>query len=106
MTDRGATRYGLPLTALRRIAVVVACYPEIRLVKVFGSRAKGNYRSGSDLDLCIDAPGLSLASRLALENQLDDLLLPWKIDIVLLDTINNPALLDHIDRAGIAFSAN
>lgn len=90
---------------MSRAAAVVACYPEILSVKVFGSRAKGNFRSGSDLDLCIDAPGLHFARRLALENQLDDLLLPWKIDIVLLDKIDNPALRDHIDRVGIPFSA-
>lgn len=103
MTEGGASRYGLPLTAVSRVADVVASYPEIRSVKVFGSRAKGNFRSGSDLDLCIDAPGFHLARRLALENQLDDLLLPWKIDIVLLDKIDNPALRDHIDRVGIPF---
>lgn len=105
MTEVGASRYGLPLPVVNRVAAVVACYPEVRSVKVFGSRAKGNYRSGSDLDLCLDAPGLNLARRLALENQLDDLLLPWKIDIVLLDKIDNPALRDHIDRVGIPFSA-
>ena len=62
---------------------------------------------GELLDVFLDArlPVAQVARRLALENQLDDLLLPWKIDIVLFDKIDNPALRDHIDRVGIPFSA-
>lgn len=94
------TRFGLPCEALAQIASVFANYPEIRSIKVFGSRAKGNWRPGSDLDLCLDAPDLSLARRIELENRLDDLLLPWKIDLVPLASIDNPALLDHIRQVG------
>jgi hypothetical protein len=67
---------------------------------VFGSRAKGNYRSAPDLDLCLDAPGLNLASPGAGKIS-STIFCLWKIDIVLLDTIDNPALREHIDRVGI-----
>lgn len=99
-----ATRYGLPLQAVALITALFGEYPEILSVKVFGSRAKGNWRPGSDLDLCLDAPGLTMARRLDLESRLDDLLLPWKIDLVVMDDIDNPALLDHIARVGIPLS--
>ena len=76
-------------------------YPEVFSVKVFGSRAKGNWRPGSDLDLCLDAPGLTMARRLELENCLDDLLLPWKIELVVMSDIDNTALLERIARVAI-----
>jgi predicted nucleotidyltransferase len=90
---------------LQHIAGVLAAFPEISSVTVFGFRAKGNWRPGSDLDLCVDASGLSLARRLDLENRLDDLLLPWKIDLVVSEEIENPALLDHIARFGVPLFA-
>jgi uncharacterized protein len=71
------------------------------LVRLFGSRAKGNHRTGSDIDLFIEAPTLNSVRRLGLEMQLDDLLLPWKIDLVMANEVDNPALLAHVGRVGI-----
>lgn len=76
-----------------------------RQVILFGSCAKGAYRPGSDIDLCLDAPGLTLTQQLEIETRLDDLLLPWKIDLVLMHEIDNPALLDHIRRVGVPLNA-
>jgi len=101
-----STRYGLPDTAVARIVALFGEYPEILSVKVFGSRAKGNWRPGSDLDLCLDAPGLTMTRRLELESRLDDLLLPWKIDLVVMSDIDNPALLAHIARVAIPLCAD
>jgi predicted nucleotidyltransferase len=88
------------LVACDRIIAVLRDYPEIVQATIFGSHAKGNYRPGSDIDLCLDAPELSMRRRLELENRLDDLLLPWKIDLLLRSEIDNPALLEHIARVG------
>lgn len=93
-------RFGLPPAALDRMINVLEAYPEIIRGRLFGSRAKGNYRPGSDIDLCLDAPLLSMRQRLEIENRLDDLLLPWKIDLVMQQEIDNPALADHIERVG------
>ncbi len=92
--------FGLPPAAIARIVEVLDACPEIIGVRLFGSRAKGNYRSGSDIDLCLDAPTLSMSQRLEIENRLDDLLLPWKIDLVVQQEIDSPALSEHIDRIG------
>jgi predicted nucleotidyltransferase len=102
----GDTVFGLPLAACDRIIAVLHDYPEILQATIFGSRAKGNYRPGSDIDLCLDAPGLTMRRRLELENRLDDLLLPWKIDLVVRDEIDNPALLEHIARVGLELFAS
>lgn len=99
--DFGATSFGLPQAVCERIVAVLRDYPEIDRVRVFGSRAKGNYRPASDIDLCLDAPTLSASRRLELENRLDDLLLPWKIDLLVREEIDNPALLEHIERVGV-----
>lgn len=93
--------WGLPPAALQSLLEVLAQYPEVNSVTLFGSRAKGNWRPGSDVDLCLDAPKLSMAARLELENRLDDLLLPWRIDLLLRHEIENDALLAHIARVGI-----
>lgn len=98
------TRLGLPVEAVARLLAQLGEYLEILSVKVFGSRAKGNWRLGSDLDLCLDAPGLTMARRLDLENRIDDLLLPWKVELVVMGDIDNPALLEHIARVGVPLS--
>lgn len=82
---------------------VFACYPEIEKVILYGSRAKGNFKEGSDIDLVLVAPQFTLTKLNKLENQLDDLLLPWKIDMALYRHIDNPELLSHIERVGIVF---
>lgn len=97
----GGAAFGLPPAACDRIIAVLRDYPEIVRATIFGSRAKGNYRQGSDIDLCLDAPTLSMRRRLVLENQLDDLLLPWKIDLLVRHEVDNPALLEHIARVGL-----
>lgn len=95
--------FGLPQSAINAIQLVFAKHPEIEKVILFGSRAMGNYRTGSDIDLCIIAPSFSLQKLFALDHEIDDLLLPWKIDLLLAHQIDNAALLDHIKRVGLDF---
>lgn len=102
--NSGATPLGLPRGVCERIVAVFGDYPEIDRVRVFGSRAKGNYRPASDIDLCLDAPALSPSRRLELENRLDDLLLPWKIDLLVREEIDNLSLLEHIERVGVTLA--
>lgn len=94
-------RFGLPAHVLQRIFRVLAAQPKVEAVKLYGSRARGDYRPNSDIDLCVIGPDLSLADILNLENQLDDLLLPWTIDLVLHGSIENQQLLANIDRDGV-----
>ncbi len=101
MTDE--SRFGLPLHAVEKLCAVFRAYPQVERVILYGSRAKGNYRVGSDIDLTVEGEGLSLAQLLAMESQIDELLLPWMVDLSLKDHIDNPALLDHIARVGLTF---
>ncbi|HRI28090.1 MAG TPA: nucleotidyltransferase domain-containing protein [Chitinophagales bacterium] len=74
----------------------------IELVIIYGSRAKGNYKRGSDIDLTIQG-ALDFGDLLKLENEIDDLLLPYKIDLSLMHQISNPDLLAHIESVGKVF---
>lgn len=75
--------------------------PNLLQAQVYGSRAKGNYRTGSDIDIAVFGINLSPTQLLALETRLDDLLLPYQIDLCHFDTLQNPALIDHIQRVGL-----
>ena len=97
------TGTGLPGHAVEKICGIFRDFSQIRRVVLYGSRALGTYRTGSDIDLCIEAESLGLTELLSIENRMDDLLLPWKLDLSLLHQIDNPALLDHIRRVGITF---
>lgn len=65
---------------------------------VFGSRAKGNWRENSDIDIAVFGEGVNVCSLVA---QLDELPMPYKFDIVDYNSINSCALREHIDRVGI-----
>lgn len=94
---------GLKSQTINDIKKVFASSPEIEKAILYGSRAKGNYKDGSDIDLVLIAPEFSLTDLNKIENQLDDLLLPWKIDMALFHQIENQDLIDHINRVGIVF---
>lgn len=70
---------------------------------LYGSRAKGNYRTGSDIDLAIVGSQFSDEQLVKLETCLDDLLLPYTIDITRFESIENPDLIEHIRRVAKTF---
>jgi len=96
-------QFGLKPEQIEAICQCFAQYPAIEQVILYGSRAKGNFKNGSDIDLTIIDSGITFAELLQLENKLDDLLLPYKIDLSLKRQINNPDLLNHIERVGKLF---
>lgn len=95
--------YGLSDQQIEKIQAVLAANPQIERAILYGSRAMGNYRSGSDIDLTLQGNQLSVALLLQINHQLDDLLLPWQIDLSIFDQIENTDLLDHISRVGLDF---
>ena len=101
MPNKKHHSFGLPASTIGSICDIFAKYAEIQGIILYGSRALGNYRLGSDIDLCIDAPALTLTQLLKIENQIDDLLLPWNVDLSLKHKIDNPTLLQHIAAKGI-----
>jgi len=93
--------YGLPPEALDRLVALLRRERLIRNIWLYGSRALERETTGSDIDICLEAASLGMSELAVLEAQIDDLLLPWKVDLVLLHQIDDPDLLAHIQRAGV-----
>ena len=92
---------GLPDAAIAAIRQVLARHPEVEAAILYGSRALGHHRPASDIDLTLIGPAISAATLARIDADLDDLLLPWMIDLSCLASIDHPALLAHIERAGV-----
>ena len=93
--------FGLRAEVLEQLNELFKSHPEIVTVVLYGSRAKGTYRPGSDIDITIKGEHFndSLVGKLA--EEIDDLLLPYSFDISSWSQIDNPDLLSHIERVGI-----
>lgn len=95
--------YGLTEIDILEINSVFTKHQSISEAILYGSRAKGNYRNGSDIDLTLKGNTLDFTILLRVETELDDLLLPYKIDLSIYCQIENRDLVEHIDRVGICF---
>lgn len=95
--------YGLDTAAINAIKAVFATHAEVEQAILYGSRAKGTHRSDSDIDITLKGEALTLSLLFAIETALDDLLLPYKIDLSILHKIKNPDLIAHIKRVGMVF---
>jgi len=98
LTNQG--RHGLSEAALLAMQQVLASHPEMEAAILYGSRALGRHRPGSDIDLTLVGATLTEQSLARIEADLDDLLLPWIVDLSCLSSIRHPALLEHIQRVG------
>ena len=91
---------GLSAATLQTIGAVLARFPQIDQALLYGSRAKGNFKPGSDIDLTLQGPALTQSVLGDIEEALDDLLLPYEIDLSIYEQLGNPELAAHIDRVG------
>jgi predicted nucleotidyltransferase len=87
--------------AKEAIQQVLATYPEVETAILYGSRALGRHRPASDIDLTLTGHTISSSTLARIDADLDDLLLPWVIDLSALASIRHPALLAHVQRAGV-----
>ena len=101
--DEAGQRFGLKEITIEKINRVFARYPGIEKVVLYGSRAKGTCRQGSDIDLTIIGCALTYPQLQRIENEIDELLLPYKVDLSLYRQIDNQELLNHIERVGVVF---
>jgi predicted nucleotidyltransferase len=95
--------YGLKNDAIEQIKSVFKRYHEIEKVILYGSRAKGNYRPNSDIDVTILGEDIDLTILNKISWELDDLMLPYTFDISIYKNISQNDFLDHIKRIGIEF---
>ncbi|GHV82974.1 hypothetical protein AGMMS50212_03140 [Spirochaetia bacterium] len=93
-------QYGLKETDVNKIVSVFSFYPEVETAILYGSRAKGNFQTYSDIDVALIGDKIDLSIKGKIEDDLDDLLLPYKMDIKAIKYISNTDLVDHINRVG------
>jgi predicted nucleotidyltransferase len=97
-------KFGLKEATIQQICDVLALHPQVKKAVLYGSRAKGNYKNGSDIDLTLHG-GADLTMRVLyrIMDELDDLLLPYTIDLSIFRDISDPDVVEHINRVGITF---
>jgi predicted nucleotidyltransferase len=93
--------FGISDNVLDDITYVFAKYKKIDKAVLYGSRAKGNYKAGSDIDIAIFSVDINLTELNKLSTELDDLLLPYIFDLTIHQQIKNKDLLEHISRVGV-----
>lgn len=101
MCNKKNNEFGLSETLLDSVVKVISGNKLVDKILVFGSRAKGNYKKGSDIDLAIFGENLDFKALLKIKADVSELNVPNSIDIVHFDQIKNRELQEHILRVGI-----
>jgi predicted nucleotidyltransferase len=93
-------QFGFKQGDLETIVQMISKFPEIERAVIFGSRAKGNFRAGSDADIAVWTINNDAVWQLAgILN--DETLLPYKFDVLNYDKVDNPELKDQINTSGL-----
>ena len=95
--------FGLKENIVADIKNVFSAFPEVDEVILYGSRAKGNFKPGSDIDLALKGININAAIVNMISLQLDDLYLPYTFDLSVLMRLDNAALVNQINMSGISF---
>src|SRR5690554_1010440 len=87
---------------MEAIVFVLSRVPRVEKAFIFGSRAKGNFKNGSDIDLALMGEDLDFNTVSQISYQLnEETAMPYKFDVLHYDSIKEPTLIEHIDRVGI-----
>jgi predicted nucleotidyltransferase len=96
-------QFGLSTATLQTIQSVFECNPKIESAVIYGSRAKGNFKAGSDIDIVLFGKNLELSDLFEIETRLSDTFLPYTFDLSIHHHHKNKELLEHIDTVGKLF---
>ena len=95
--------HGLTQETVEQIHEMLARFPEVEKAVLYGSRAKGNFKTGSDIDLTLLGAGLTQKIVGQIQGELEDSSLPYRFDLSILSQITHADLLEHIRRVGVVF---
>lgn len=94
-------QHGLAAKTVKQIADVLTNFSAVEEAVLFGSRAKGTHKVGSDIDLSLTGVALDWRTIGKIYDALDDLLLPYRFSLILLDRNTDPDVAAHVARVGI-----
>ncbi len=97
--DRNA--FGLTDRDMNTLRDILSKYPAVQKICVFGSRAKGIYKPGSDIDLAVMNDGVTESDISRMQSDFADSSLPYRVDLINYPTLKHPELKNHIDRVGV-----
>lgn len=97
---------GISPTILQTIIDNCFKFKSVKAIILYGSRARGDFKQGSDIDIAIDAPDMSSREFSALWNLLEDLPIIFPMDIIHLQSITNPELLNAIIKEGVVLATS
>ena len=103
MSKLVANRFGLTERDLDTIYSIFERYPEVAEVRIFGSRAKGTHKKGSDIDFAIMNPGVSHLTISRIKSDFSESSLPYRVDVVDFTKLEDADLKSHIERVGEGF---
>jgi len=95
--------YGLSEQVVENLKNVFCRYDNLEKVVIFGSRAKGNYHDGSDIDLALCGDGITFRQLMQVSSDIDDLGLLYKVDLIDYNKKKSTPIGCHIDRVGQVF---
>lgn len=93
-------QFGLDDRELQALCSVLASMPEVEEAIIYGSRARGTNQIASDIDITLKGNELTYLQLALLDARIDDLYLPYFVDLSLFSMLKNPDLLESIDREG------
>ncbi|HAK76464.1 MAG TPA: hypothetical protein DCM71_06060 [Runella sp.] len=96
-------RFGLKTNCLADIFNVLKLQPEVEEALIFGSRAMGTYKNGSDIDIALKGEKITFDTISTIRLRLDELPYLYMYDIIDYKKVSNPAVIAHIDELGITF---
>ncbi len=96
-------KFGLNEQVVEQIIETLAGFPQIEEAIIYGSRAKGNYKPGSDIDLTLKGNSINLRVMNGISRKLHGLLIPYTVDLSIYHHIDDRDLLEHINRVGVVF---
>lgn len=99
--DRCTMKYGLDDKYFDKLISVFPKHPEVESVVLYGSRAKGNYKPFSDIDVTLKGATLTRQLLGEIFTEIDDLLLPYFLDISIYDNLTDKDFIKAIDETGV-----
>ncbi len=97
------SEFGLSNTTLFTIRKILADYPAVERAILYGSRAKGNYRNGSDIDLTLVGNEIAPCTLTKILERLEESPIPYQVDLSLWGELDHAGLREHIERVGVVF---
>lgn len=98
-----AEEFGLSPRIAGLVRGILAGFPEVEKAVIYGSRAKGTHKNGSDIDLTLFGDGLTYEILGRIAALLDESPIPQSVDLSLYAKLDNAKLREHIDRVGRVF---